>query len=399
MAQAYKVATGKATCSQANDKTPAIQADAAIQTTNSYLQPIRRRGGSITQNASNNNYVMQGATRAKLDKPKPCLDNGRLFNQLEQSKMNVIVTILTTTTCALLLAIAVAPAASAEEFTSLHQVNIVAVPAASAQEFTNPGEVNLSSGNTWSCSYGGERLSGKVQTFSSVQSAQAVVDRIKDAAGMRKNSPTPFKIRQANVPNAAAVIHNRERMILYNPSFIQDVGRRTRNDWAAVSIMAHEMAHHINGHTVEGKGSRHNIELDADWSSGNWLARAGASLEDAQIAMKTLFDARGSETHPSRSRRLQAIEEGWREGCADSKNCQSPRPNPWPVPPVPPDPVPVPDPIPQAYDCCALNGQTMCVLPSLGQRHQMGTPCHCNAPMSPMFPQGRVYGNICRARY
>jgi hypothetical protein len=143
--------------------------------------------------------------------------------------------------------------------------------------------------------------------FSSQSEAKAVLNDIMSYVGLRAN----FKIEPADVPNAAAVITDHTRYILYNPSFINSVKRGTKTNWSAVSILAHEIGHHLNGHTVLTKGNWHKMELESDEFSGFVLRKMGASLKDAQAAMNLLASPTGSRTHPGKNDRLAAIQRGW----------------------------------------------------------------------------------------
>lgn len=136
---------------------------------------------------------------------------------------------------------------------------------------------------------------------------KAIADRIIDAIGLRTN----FDIRPANIENAAAVVYGGKRFVLYNPTFINNLIKTTGTDWAAISVLAHEIGHHLNGHTVSGSGSKPSTELEADEFSGFVLRKMGASLEQAQSAMQTLASARASRTHPAKDDRLTAIAQGW----------------------------------------------------------------------------------------
>ena len=91
------------------------------------------------------------------------------------------------------------------------------------------------------------------------------------------------------------------------------------NYWASVSILAHEIGHHLNGHSLMPGGSRPSLELEADKFSGFVLATLGASLEDSQVAINKLVSDEGSLTHPPKSARLAAIANGWHES-SSSKN-------------------------------------------------------------------------------
>ena len=106
------------------------------------------------------------------------------------------------------------------------------------------------------------------------------------------------------------------RVIVYDPEFLLDIERRT-DEWGPISIMAHEVAHHLQGHTVFAEGSRPPNELDADFFSGFVLQKLGASLESAQAAMRLIASPRGSSSHPPRRERLEYIARGWRRAAAD----------------------------------------------------------------------------------
>lgn len=164
------------------------------------------------------------------------------------------------------------------------------------------------------CSYYGEELPNAVHTFSSDNEAETVIRTIMSATGLPKN----FKIRAAGIPNAAAVIKGSDRYILYNQNFIHSLKAATRSDWSPYSVMAHEIAHHLAGHTLNNSGSRPSLELEADKYSGFILAKLGASLEDAQATIASIGDLKPSVTHPAKHDRLAAIANGWFESCAKS---------------------------------------------------------------------------------
>jgi hypothetical protein len=138
--------------------------------------------------------------------------------------------------------------------------------------------------------------------------AAGIIREITEAVGLQPR----FELRATTlVPNAAAVAYNGKRFLLYNPKFLAAVNRAGHTDWAGISILAHEMGHHLNGHTLRGGGSQPQDELEADEFSGFVLRRLGASLAQAQAAMATVSDDQGSSTHPGRVPRLGAISQGW----------------------------------------------------------------------------------------
>ncbi|MDB5252309.1 MAG: hypothetical protein JWP27_1478 [Flaviaesturariibacter sp.] len=138
--------------------------------------------------------------------------------------------------------------------------------------------------------------------------ATTYVQEIIATVGLK---PSFELMASSSVPNAAAVVYSGKRYLLYNPTFINDLVRRTGNKWAAVSVLAHEIGHHLNGHTVTGTGSQPAVELEADEFSGFVLRKMGASLADAQAAMRILAGQTASATHPAQYDRLASIARGW----------------------------------------------------------------------------------------
>jgi hypothetical protein len=137
--------------------------------------------------------------------------------------------------------------------------------------------------------------------------AEEIIELILQTIGLQAS----FEVKRANVPNAAAVVYRGKRYILYNPSFIAAMNKAAGTPWASVAVLAHEIGHHLNGHTLDGKGSLPPIELEADEFSGFVLRKMGASLEEAQLAMRIIATARATGTHPARDDRLMAIADGW----------------------------------------------------------------------------------------
>ena len=149
---------------------------------------------------------------------------------------------------------------------------------------------------------------GQMLEFRSLSDAEAAADRIMDAAGLR--TADFVIIDQAEPNNAHAGIVRNRRVILYDPLFLRDLERRF-GEWGPMSVMAHEVAHHLLGHTVFREDSNPRAELDADFYTGFILNRLGARLEQAQAAIGELAPTSGSSSHPPRRERLEAIAQGW----------------------------------------------------------------------------------------
>lgn len=146
-----------------------------------------------------------------------------------------------------------------------------------------------------------------IRTFKSVDEAETIIRSILDVVGLKQN----IEIRASDISNAAAVVYNGERYILYDRAFIQAINSASSTYWAGISILAHEIGHHLNGHTLIRGGSNHADELEADEFSGFILKKLGANLEESQAAMHSLSEDYDTATHPERNKRLKAIASGW----------------------------------------------------------------------------------------
>jgi tetratricopeptide (TPR) repeat protein len=95
------------------------------------------------------------------------------------------------------------------------------------------------------------------------------------------------------------------------------IGNISNNDWHKISILAHEIGHHLSGHTIKKTFSyseSRQQEIEADKFSGFILSKLGASLIQAQSAINYLVSNNQDDTystHPTKSKRLKAIQDGF----------------------------------------------------------------------------------------
>ncbi len=148
-----------------------------------------------------------------------------------------------------------------------------------------------------------------------VYHAQEMLTQIMQVVGLSQN----FELKEAKVDNVEASISHRKRYILYNPQFIDWINGVTQDKWAAMLLLAHEVGHHLNGHTIRKGGSTPRLELEADEFAGFVLYKLGASLSQAQEVMKYIATAKATSTHPSRASRMLAIENGWNKAASTSQ--------------------------------------------------------------------------------
>ena len=192
----------------------------------------------------------------------------------------------------------------------IHLLILLAFPCLSQQKL----HLNLSN----SCSHDDQPFDLQTYVWEPDAGAQKLMQRICDEMGLKPR----FDIKSASVPRATATIQGNKRLILYSENFILKINQNTGSGWAATGVFAHEIGHHLNNHPLEEGVSRPEIELEADQFSGHVLARMGATLEQAQAAVKNA-SLNSSSTHPPRRARLEAVAQGWKKGRTGNKETDS----------------------------------------------------------------------------
>lgn len=141
---------------------------------------------------------------------------------------------------------------------------------------------------------------------------RGMINKIMDVTGLQNR----YQLRaMKNYNNCSAVCLNnnigQERFIQFDKAFLQAFQKRTQNRWFVFGALAHEIGHHLNGHTLEGIGSRPNKEIEADEFAGFVMQKLGATLQEAQGIFSFLNATDGPPTHPVRAKRYEAIKRGW----------------------------------------------------------------------------------------
>ena len=163
--------------------------------------------------------------------------------------------------------------------------------------------------------------------FMSDSEAEDALNKILNTIGASKNFVlTPC----SEINNAAATSYKGIRYILYDKEFMQSINSKT-NNWSSLAILAHEIGHHINGHALditmylggvveaESLANQRKQELQADEFAGFVLARLGADLNSA-LAFTEIFLEKDDtyDTHPTKSKRVNAVRKGFNKAGGDS---------------------------------------------------------------------------------
>lgn len=200
------------------------------------------------------------------------------------------------------------------------------------------------------CIYGDNNQSAAVcakyqrrnRSFETNTEAYSAIEKLLKPIGLKPNFVT---VPCDNINNCAAIVWaDGLRYIIYDKKFMKSISISANTNWTNLSILAHEIGHHLNGHTLisTNLSETRQEELEADEFSGFILAKLGATLEQAQAAMKNAHHPSCSEdihyTHPCLTKRLAAIEKGYN----DEKNNNT-TPSKTTIFPPNKEPVPVTD--------------------------------------------------------
>lgn len=140
------------------------------------------------------------------------------------------------------------------------------------------------------------------------------VNDILKIVGIEKSN---FIVRGCkNIQNALAYIDNSNRYILMDEEYY--VNEAVNKEISFSLVLAHEIAHHLNGHTIGYKYlsnyEEQKLELECDYFSGFVLAKLGFELSEIKREARNLLYTKHynpNSTHPSYDRRIKAIEEGY----------------------------------------------------------------------------------------
>ena len=166
-------------------------------------------------------------------------------------------------------------------------------------------------------------------SFSTNTAAENALNRILNTIGASKN----FVLSPCDrINNAVATAYKGTRYILYDRDFMNLINRNT-NSWSSLFILAHEVGHHINGHSIDillyagdvvepsSLAKKRQQELEADSFAAFVLAKLGASLYQLNEVINNISDDRDDtySTHPKRSKRLASVKSGFEKADVSQK--------------------------------------------------------------------------------
>lgn len=160
--------------------------------------------------------------------------------------------------------------------------------------------------------------------FASDNHAYKALNKVMNSVGLKSKF---ILLSCDEINNCVAVTYNGIRYILYDKAFMDEISTE-KNSHTKLSILAHEIGHHLNGHTMDLVGYKNKNkqplslyklrqqELEADAFSGYIMHKLGYSLNQAQEAINKIADNNddSNSSHPTKNKRLKAIEKGYNNG-------------------------------------------------------------------------------------
>lgn len=159
------------------------------------------------------------------------------------------------------------------------------------------------------CGYNKNIFGLECEIYMPDEREKKIIENIISYSGL----PLNFEIYSGDINNAVATIRNNKRYIIYDKNLLKNVEVLTESYWSSISILAHEIGHHLSGHTLNNETDNHEGELQADKFSGFILYKMGATQKQASNAMYLLGNDEDTDTHPNKNKRIKAILEGWNE--------------------------------------------------------------------------------------
>jgi hypothetical protein len=104
-----------------------------------------------------------------------------------------------------------------------------------------------------------------------------------------------------------------ERVIYYDLQFLSNVVNECHYSVAYIPIIAHEIGHHLAGHTEVEIGNRKYAELDADLFAGFVCRRLGLTDSQTTAPFYLLADNEATDNYPSKQGRINKVREGWQK--------------------------------------------------------------------------------------
>ena len=133
---------------------------------------------------------------------------------------------------------------------------------------------------------------------------KTVVNIIRET-GLAQN----FVVLPGDVANVKSYIENNERILEYNPNFMEKL--QEDSNWHGISVLTRQIGHHLSNYELAGEQAGIDEEIEADKYTGFVLFQMGASLDEAIHALEIVMKEDSIGKSISRNARLVSLTRGW----------------------------------------------------------------------------------------
>ncbi|TYB73032.1 ImmA/IrrE family metallo-endopeptidase [Bizionia saleffrena] len=152
--------------------------------------------------------------------------------------------------------------------------------------------------------------------YTSVESSAYLTLGLSDIVSEIGLSQSNFTIKTCNsINNAVAVIIDGERELLIDEHYLSKLNNSTNKSFY-LFILAHEIGHHLNGHTLKysDNTTSRKQELEADYFAGFVLKKLNSPIQDITSTLNDIpHPSKNTGTHPILKNRILSANKGFED--------------------------------------------------------------------------------------
>lgn len=153
-----------------------------------------------------------------------------------------------------------------------------------------------------------------VNDYTSIKSSASLTLGLSQIISEIGLSGSNFTMKTCNsIQNAVAVIIDGERKLLLDEHYLSKLNNSANSSFY-LYILAHEIGHHLNGHTLKRNdiSTSRKQELEADYFAGFMLKKLNNSIQDITMALNSIPHPNDNTgTHPVLSERIFSAKNGF----------------------------------------------------------------------------------------
>jgi len=155
-----------------------------------------------------------------------------------------------------------------------------------------------------------------VNDYTSIESSAFLTLGLSEIVSEIGLSQSNFTMKTCNsIQNAVAVIIDGKRELLIDENYLSKLNNSTNSSFY-LFILAHEIGHHLNGHTLKSSdnSTSRKQELEADYFAGFVLKKLNGTIQDISDALKNIpHPNENTGTHPILKDRIFSSKNGFND--------------------------------------------------------------------------------------